>query len=88
MAPDPNSLLRSEPCAECGEAMLWTQNAWSHGESLAAAYRCVNGHVVDPQATRQCPLCGVHDTRPIEQVERGAAAFVCNLCGTRFGVGC
>ena len=32
--------------------MLWTQNAWSHGERRAAAYRCINGHVVDPQGTR------------------------------------
>ena len=84
MTPDPDSLLRSERCAECGEVMLWTQNAWSHGASRAAAYCCVNGHVVDPQATRQCPLCGVHDTR---QVENGDAVFVCNQCGNRFEVG-
>ena len=83
MAPDPNSLLRSEPCPECGEEMLWTQNAWVQGESRAAAYRCVSGHVVDPQETRQCPLCGVHDTRKVEQ----EAVFMCNQCGNRFGVG-
>ena len=86
MTPDPNSLLRSEPCAECGEVMLWTQNAWSHGELRAAAYCCANGHVVDPQDTRQCPQCGVHDTRPIEQVEHGNPVFVCNQCGNRFEV--
>jgi predicted RNA-binding Zn-ribbon protein involved in translation (DUF1610 family) len=83
MAPDPDSLLRSEPCTECGEVMLWTQNAWSHGELRSAAYRCANGHVVDPQSTRQCPKCGVHDTKPVEQ--RGVL-FVCNQCGNRFEV--
>ena len=48
MRPDPNVLLRTEPCAECGGMMLWTQNAWAHGNNRAAAYQCPNGHVLDP----------------------------------------
>jgi predicted RNA-binding Zn-ribbon protein involved in translation (DUF1610 family) len=84
MTPDPDSLLRSEPCPECGAAMLWTQNAWVSSESRAAAYRCENGHVLDPQATRQCPRCGVHDTR---QVDHAGAVFVCSQCGNRFAIG-
>ena len=42
--------------------MLWTQNAWAHGDNRAAAYQCPNGHVLDPGTTRQCPRCGSHDT--------------------------
>ena len=56
-----NTLIRSQPCPECGADMLWTQNAWP-GDSVRAAYRCANGHVTDPALTRQCPNCGVHDT--------------------------
>src|SRR3954463_16707091 len=58
MRPDPNVLLRTAPCADCGGMMLWTQNAWAHGNNRAAAYRCPNGHVIDPSLTRQCPRCG------------------------------
>ena len=57
-----NTLIRSEPCPECGAEMLWTQNAWRAGDTGGAAYRCANGHVIDPALTRQCPDCGVHDT--------------------------
>ena len=57
-----NTLVRSKPCAECGAEVLWTQNAWKSGSTGSAAYRCVNGHVIDPTQTRQCPNCGVHDT--------------------------
>ena len=64
--------------------MLWTQNAWAHGDNRAAAYRCLNGHVTDPVETRECPACGVHDTRL--ESPRGAApsAHICNRCGERF----
>ena len=57
-----NTLIRSEPCPECGADMLWTQNAWHAGDTVGAAYRCANGHVIDPALTRQCPDCGLHDT--------------------------
>jgi hypothetical protein len=63
--------------------MLWTQNAWAHGDNRAAAYQCPNGHVLDPDTTRQCPRCGVHDT--IAGAE--ARAFRCCRCGNRFEVG-
>ena len=53
MTPDPNVLQRTEPCARCGDMMLWTQNAWAHGNNRAAAYQCPNGHVIDPAETRR-----------------------------------
>jgi predicted RNA-binding Zn-ribbon protein involved in translation (DUF1610 family) len=84
VTPDPNALLRTEPCPDCGERMLWTQNAWVHGENRAAAYRCLNGHVLDPSTTRECPICGVHDTRIVESSRDGQTKHVCNACGTRF----
>jgi hypothetical protein len=49
-----NTLIRSEPCPQCGEEMLWTQNAWRSNDVASAAYQCVNGHVLDPDTTRQC----------------------------------
>ena len=85
MRPDPNVLLRTEPCAECGGMMLWTQNAWAHGDNRAAAYRCPNGHVLDPQVTHQCPRCGVHDTAAVASKEAGA--FECHRCGNQFTIG-
>ena len=85
MTPDPNTLLRTGPCAECGGMMLWTQNAWAHGDNRAAAYQCPNGHVLDPQTTRQCPKCGVHDTQSVSPPDEGT--FTCNRCGNRFTVG-
>ena len=72
MTPDPNTLLRTEPCAEYGGMMLWTQNAWAHGDNRAAAYQCPNGHVRDPQTTRPCPKCGVHDTQSASPPDEGA----------------
>ena len=84
MRPDPNVLLRTEPCAECGGMMLWTQNAWAHGDNRAAAYRCPNGHVLDPADTHQCPKCGVHDTQELE-AENGK--YECHRCGTHFEIG-
>ena len=83
MKPDPNTLLRSEPCAQCGGQMLWTQNAWGEGEHRSAAYQCVNGHVDDPSTTRECPVCGVHDTRALETTD-GDQIHLCNACGERF----
>jgi predicted RNA-binding Zn-ribbon protein involved in translation (DUF1610 family) len=83
MRPDPNTLLRTEPCGECGGMMLWTQNAWSHGEHRAAAYSCPNGHVLDPATTHQCPKCGVHDTCATTE----AGSFECSRCGNRFVIG-
>ena len=84
MSPDPNALLRTEPCAECGGAMLWTQNAWAHGDNRAAAYQCSKGHVLDPAMTRQCKKCGVHDTR---ENAASTGSFECCRCGHRFEVG-
>ena len=83
MRPDPNVLLRTEPCAECGGMMLWTQNAWAHGVTRAAAYQCVKGHLLDPATTRQCPKCGVHDTQAIAT---DAGTFECHRCGHHFEV--
>lgn len=85
MSPDPNVLRRSEPCAQCGEMMLWTQNAWAHGENRAAAYQCTNGHVIDPATTHGCPVCGLHDTRMLEPATEPSEIRACNACGARFG---
>jgi predicted RNA-binding Zn-ribbon protein involved in translation (DUF1610 family) len=78
-----NTLLRSEPCPECGSEMLWTQNAWRADGMTEAAYRCSQGHVVDPATTRQCPVCGVHDTRLVGAVG-GRDQFRCEHCGHAF----
>jgi hypothetical protein len=83
MKPDPSTLLRSEPCARCGGQMFWTQNAWAQGENRSAAYQCVNGHVEDPATTRECPVCGLHDTRTLEPTD-GDQIHLCNACGERF----
>jgi hypothetical protein len=83
MRPDPNTLLRTEPCAECGGMMLWTQNAWAHGDNRAAAYQCPNGHVLDPALTRQCPRCGVHDT---QEITANSGSFECRRCANRFEI--
>ena len=80
-----NTLIRSKPCPECGSEMLWTQNAWQVDGSTNAAYRCLNGHVVDPSHTRQCPACGVHDTESLGQTE-GRQQFRCFRCRERFTV--
>lgn len=82
MRPDPNVLLRTEPCAECGGMMLWTQNAWAHGHNRAAAYQCPNGHVIDPATTHQCPRCGVHDT----VAAAAPGSFECSRCGNTFQI--
>ena len=74
-----NTLIRSVPCPDCGDQMLWTQNAWD----TSAAYRCVNGHVLDPATTRQCPGCGLHDTEVLEAAD-DAQQFRCFRCGTTF----
>jgi len=87
MTPDPNALRRTDPCPECGEMMLWTQNAWANGDNRAAAYRCLNGHVADPRETRECPECGVHDTRVVSPGGDGPSAHLCNQCGARFSPG-
>ena len=82
-----NTLIRSVPCEICGARMLWTQAAWtgpadgSGGEPIArAAYRCDNGHVLDPASTPQCPNCGVHDTTRLEST----GACRCNRCKSSF----
>lgn len=78
-----NTLLRSSPCSECGAEMLWTQNAWKTGETGLAAYRCQKGHVVDPSLTRQCPACGIHDTR-VEDEREGRQHLRCARCHAAF----
>jgi DNA-directed RNA polymerase subunit RPC12/RpoP len=78
-----NTLSRSSPCAECGAELLWTQNAWNSGETALAAYRCGNGHVLDPSTTRQCPACGIHDTVLLSEVD-GQQQFRCARCGEAF----
>ena len=82
MRPDPNVLLRAEPCAECGGMMLWTQNAWAHGDNRAAAYQCPSGHVLDPDTTRQCPRCGSHDTAAAP----GSRVWECSRCENHFTI--
>ena len=80
-----NTLIRSEPCAQCGADMLWTQNAW-HAEAVTnAAYQCLNGHVLDPATTRQCPDCGVHDTAVTGNAD-GRQQCRCLRCGRSFQV--
>jgi len=78
-----NTLVRSRPCPECGDVMLWTQNAWHRDGAHSAAYQCMNGHVVDPALTRQCPACGVHDTA-LTSAHEGTQEFRCNHCGESF----
>jgi predicted RNA-binding Zn-ribbon protein involved in translation (DUF1610 family) len=85
MSPDPNVLLRTDPCAVCGGMMLWTQNAWAHGDNRAAAYQCKNGHVIDPATTHQCPRCGTHDTAA--DPSRGDGVYECHRCGHTFTLG-
>jgi predicted RNA-binding Zn-ribbon protein involved in translation (DUF1610 family) len=77
-----NTLIRSSRCAECGAEMVWTQNAWKTGDSGRAAYRCLNGHTLDPSLTRQCPACGIHDTVPDDDGTGGR--FRCTRCGEVF----
>lgn len=77
------SLVRTQRCDQCGEIMLWSQNAWIAGGVHAAAYQCPNGHAVDPALTRQCPKCGVHDTALIETA-LGCQRFKCHRCGESF----
>jgi predicted RNA-binding Zn-ribbon protein involved in translation (DUF1610 family) len=81
-----NTLIRTERCPECAEEMLWTQNAWPGDAHTEAAFRCRNGHLTDPAATKQCPACGVHDSRLIDERPDGHADYECYRCGTRFTV--
>ena len=78
-----DGLTRSQPCPTCGAGMLWTQNAWKEGGAAGAAYRCLNGHVLDPETTRQCPHCGVHDTE-LTDTRDGRQHFHCLSCGESF----
>jgi predicted RNA-binding Zn-ribbon protein involved in translation (DUF1610 family) len=80
-----NTLMRSAPCPHCGAQMMWTQNASNtgSGEAVSAAYRCVNGHVLDSSTTRQCPACGVHDTTLLRSAD-GRQDFRCARCGQAF----
>ncbi len=80
-----NTLIRSSPCAECGAEMVWTQNAWKTGDLGNAAYRCQNGHVLDPSLTCQCPACGIHDTVLLADRD-GRQQFRCERCGELFEV--
>lgn len=77
------SLVRSLRCPECDAEMLWVQNAWKTGETGQAAYRCENGHVVDPSLTPQCPACGIHDTVLSDDVD-GHKQFRCTRCAESF----
>ncbi|MEP6915888.1 MAG: hypothetical protein ABJC89_09580 [Acidobacteriota bacterium] len=63
--------------------MLWTQNAWEAATPATAAFRCQNGHVLDPETTRQCPACGVHDTVMLGEAA-GRRQFQCSRCGEPF----
>jgi len=78
-----HGLARSQPCPQCGAEVLWTQNAWKVGNTASAAYVCTNGHALDPDQTRQCPKCGVHDTNLVGDVT-GRQEFRCAQCGESF----
>ena len=78
-----NTLVRTEPCIECGAKMLWTQNAWPADHKTDGAYRCSNGHALDPALTRQCPNCGIHDTQAVADAGVGLQ-FTCFRCATSF----
>ena len=78
-----NTLFRSSLCPECGLGLLWTQNAWKDGEPGQAAYRCQNGHTIDPSVTRQCPACGIHDTALLDE-QNGHQRFRCARCNEVF----
>lgn len=78
-----NTILRSAPCPDCGAELLWTQNAWPPDGETSAAYRCLNGHVLDPSTTRQCPACGVHDTTLVTSTTN-QQDFRCARCGQSF----
>ena len=78
-----DGLTRSQPCPHCGAALLWTQNAWKVGDAGSAAYVCMNGHAIDPNETRQCPKCGVHDTVLLNQ-QGERQEFRCAGCGEEF----
>ena len=80
-----NELARSRPCEICGAEMLWTQAAWDSAEGKKAAYRCLNGHVIDPRNTRQCPRCGFHDTEVLVAAG-GQQQCRCFRCGAQFDV--
>jgi predicted RNA-binding Zn-ribbon protein involved in translation (DUF1610 family) len=80
-----NTLVRSVPCPECGDQMLWTQNAWKADDTSSAAYRCLSGHIVDPSTTKQCPACGVHDTQLVDAAE-GQQHYRCLRCENSFQV--
>ena len=88
MSSNDNTLIRSVPCERCGGAMLWTQAAWpdhdtSSGASLGrAAYKCLNGHALDPAETPQCPSCGIHDTSRADSRD----GFTCRRCQATFTV--
>jgi predicted RNA-binding Zn-ribbon protein involved in translation (DUF1610 family) len=77
------TIKRSASCPDCGAEMLWTQNAWHADSENRAAYRCLNGHVLDPSMTRQCPACGLHDTTVMDDAD-GRQAFRCSRCGEVF----
>jgi hypothetical protein len=53
------------------------------GDTTAAPYVCADGHAIDPHETRQCPKCGVHDTKLLSDVE-GRQEFRCAQCGESF----
>jgi hypothetical protein len=83
-----NTLVRSVACERCGARMLWTQAAWHEAgtvhqtETVRAAYKCDNGHVIDPADTPQCPNCGLHDTTRTAS----STSFHCRRCETAFRV--
>jgi predicted RNA-binding Zn-ribbon protein involved in translation (DUF1610 family) len=78
-----DGITRSEPCPQCGTDFVWTQNAWTQEDAPRAAYVCANGHVIDPNDSRQCPHCGVHDTRLLSEAA-GRQQFRCSRCGESF----
>jgi len=78
-----NTIVRSAPCPGCGRELVWTQHVWPPGDEARAAYRCLNGHVIDPSTTRQCPACGVHDTTLLKAASH-LQHFRCARCGQSF----
>ena len=72
MRPDPNVLLRTEPCTECGGICCGPRTR-GRRETTARPVSLPNGHVLDPGATRQCPGCGSHDTTAAPEAARSRA---------------
>jgi transposase-like protein len=44
----------------------------------------MNGHVIDPEVTRECPSCGMHDTGVLGLSSAEQTHHICHVCTARF----